>query len=1585
MSDFIDDEASEASSSDEESLDERQSRNKKGKKSKKKSREIIDSSEEEEEDEEEAEEEMKDLINDEEEEEDDEDSDDDEGGTKRARDDDEDDNSSSSLDEEDFDLINDNLGIRVEKKKKFKRIKTTLNDDDSEEEVDDGKRIQNELFPDAILESDEEDVVKQKSRPTHDLDLDVDDEEESDSDDNFIVDDNDQPLPRKPKGKKGKYTDSAMQQAQDVFGVDFDFDQVDDDDGYEDEEGYEEEYGEDGETSVTRPKKKKSGRKTIYDIYEPAELEKSHMTAFDQQIRLKDEPERFQLRRFPVTEATDEEIKLESEWIFQVAFDQSTISRQIVGDGEMINEPIAGKKSTAVIPEIHYALNCIRNEKLEVPFIASYRREYVQFLSNTFEDTKDLWTIYKYDEQWCRLQTSKTSMYNLYNDMRSYIAIRPHDPEGPSIRSITPEDLDRVNSVRSLYDLEDCRIHFKLYYSALVPEMKLSGLEEKIKEKRASREEAAAAKEKVISEDDDGENDEEENHDVQDEDKPVEEAEETEEEKLYKRLSRFKISTTRDTYQRCRLNRIGDLVSKFGLAPEQFGENLRDDYQRNSVGQHYTRPIEEAQNHIVPNSRFQTKEAVLKAANFMYSKEISSDPLVRKIVRKYYFENAVINIKPTSIGMKEIDENHPCYAFKFLKNKPVTRLVGDQFLHIITAEKDKLLEVHFSIEAVDSIDQKRVYVSPYHEGLKALYYSDFSSIVTKEWNEQRDEAIRTAMTKQLLPCFEKQLREKLVKEAQDKIIDSCSDKLHNWLNVAPYVPLPSFDEYEDFELRNGTRICGFTFAPEGDAPCFAAIIDADGELLDHVRLPYLNTRKRLERMNATERENHQKDRIKFKQFMINKKPHVVALAAETIQTKYICQDLATILDELSTNDGLPLIPIEIVDNELSNVYMNLKRANEEFPEFPPLLLQAISNARKLNDPLSEYSKLCGTDNDILCIRFHALQDDLPKEDLLDSLYQRFVTRTNAVGVDINRTIAHPHTIDLVQFLAGLGPRKGAQLVRSIKKASTGGVLVSRQQLVTELGMTSVIFINCAGFIKLDTGALLEDYPEEHITPLDSTRIHPQSYNLAKKIASDALDYDEDAPDETTANSVEEILEQPEKLDDLDLAAFARELDEVQNQGRKAITLTSIREEFQCRYKDHRESYRAPSQEEIFEMLTKETPQTFYQGKLITCHVVAIIRKKPGMAQLDMANPVKIDETNLWRCPFCMRSDFQDLSVVWNHFDTEDCPGYAVGIRCRLDNGLFGFIPTKNISDKEITDPSERVAVGQTIHARIAKIDSEKFSCELTCRSSDLLDEQGQFKKGKDEFYDENAEKNAKRELEAKSKRVTRRPYCKRVIVHPAFENIDYKACEKKLAEMEQGHAIIRPSSAGQNFLTVSWKVTDNINQHINIREEGKDNAFSLGHQLYIENESYEDLDEIIARYVQPMASFARELLNYKYCLTLPEETAEEELFLQETLHLEKQKFPQSFPYRFCASRKMPGKFLLGYMPKTKPRVEYLTVTPRGYRFRKLYFKNLASLIKWFKENWNKLPFIYPSVTPGTGYDNMSNPLSSLRQTFPMSQ
>ena len=58
--------------------------------------------------------------------------------------------------------------------------------------------------------------------------------------------------------------------------------------------------------------------------------------------------------------------------------------------------------------------------------------------------------------------------------------------------------------------------------------------------------------------------------------------------------------------------------------------------------------------------------------------------------------------------------------------------------------------------------------------------------------------------------------------------------------------------------------------------------------------------------------------------------------------------------------------------------------------------------------------------------------------------------------------------------------------------------------------------------------------------------------------------------------------------------------------------------------------------------------------------------------------------------------FHILPQVWPHFDDGSCPGQGIGVRTRLDNGLSGFILTRNLSDKQVSSPEERVKVSQLL-------------------------------------------------------------------------------------------------------------------------------------------------------------------------------------------------------------------------------------------------------------------------------------------------
>lgn len=290
--------------------------------------------------------------------------------------------------------------------------------------------------------------------------------------------------------------------------------------------------------------------------------------------------------------------------------------------------------------------------------------------------------------------------------------------------------------------------------------------------------------------------------------------------------------------------------------------------------------------------------------------------------------------------------------------------------------------------------------------------------------------------------------------------------------------------------------------------------------------------------------------------------------------------------------------------------------------------------------------------------------------------------------------------------------------------------------------------------------------------------------------------------------------------------------------------------------------------------------------------------------------------------------------------------------------MAGFIPLRNLSDKQVTNPADRVQVGMVLHSRITKIDIDRFQVELTSKTSDLVDEDNKWKLQKDTYYDYDTENMDKKKEEDKKNKQRRQTYMKRVIAHPSFHNIDYRTCEKLMLNMDQGDIIIRPSSKGSDRLTVTWKVAGSILQHIDVKEEGKENSFSIGKALWIGNEPFEDLDEIIARHIQPMAAFARDIINYKNYREMESSNIET---IERLLTEEKRRMPSKIPYSFTPSAKYPGKFMLSYLPRRTCKHEFVTVTTEGVRYRGNMFHSLGSLMRWFKEHFrDPLPVTTPT-------------------------
>ncbi|KAL7027357.1 hypothetical protein ACKWTF_005413 [Chironomus riparius] len=1561
MADFVHSEAEESDSEVEDELEPHE------RKKLKKLKAMSDSEEEEEDDEDKIREELKDLIDDAPiEEESDSGSDSDDSRvkshtTKRKKSDDEDDELDDRLEDEDYDLIEENLGVKVERKR-FKRLKRITDEESDNEDRDESLNrevLADQLFvnnSDEEQETQEDDRRSERSRRQEPERYDDEISDESDADD-FIVDDYGVSIAEKKRKRKPVFTDAALQEGQDIFGVDFDYNEFDayEEDEYEDESADEDEYEEeDQEKRTKKASRKKVQKKSIFDIYEPSELKRGHFTDLDNHIRKTDIPERMQLRDVPIQSVPENSTELEdeAEWIYHQAFFKKTISHT---SQKPQHEQ---RKSPSAIAKIKKTLDFIRNQHLEVPFIAFYRKEYV--LPEL--KIKDLWKVYKYDAKWCILQNRKKALLQLFERIRDFqleqIADKPDNDVPEDMVLIRDDDFDRLRSVQTPEELRDIHDYFLLHcapdiegYKSIERQKKQDIHKEHREEKMKVRREQLVIEIKEMQagmDEEPTEEDEDRLRSMQEELEAINIGDVHDEDEEQVRPDEVKVSRNTGPYARCRKAGICKFAKLFGLTPEQFAENLRDGYQRHEVEQEAKDPMELAKDFVSAN--FSTVEEVINAAKFVVARQIAREPLLRKTVREIFYERAKLTVRPTKRGLKEIDEFHSCYTLKYLKNKPVNTIKGDEFLRLKIAEQDKLLTVTLN-ENMEGNNSNSLYL----DEIKQLYNRDEFSQHVQNWNKLRFECVEIALIKMVLPDLRKELDAILHNESKEFVSDACGRRMYNWIKTAPYDAGDIFDENDyEWETSKGLRLMGIAYVPDHSQAAFGVMINHEGEVTDYIRLPYILKRKNTN--NKDEKALKESDLDNLAEFLRNKKPHVIAIGGESREALMIQADLREVVQQLYDDDKFPKINVEIVDNDFAKIFSNSKKGEEEFRDYPLLLRQAISIARRIRDPLVEFSQLCSADEEILCLRYHTLQDQLSKEDLLDAIYTEFINRTNEVGVDINLAVQNSLTINLVQFICGLGPRKGQALIKILKQ--TNQRLENRTQLVTLCHMGPKVFINCSGFIKIDTNSL-GDSTESYVEVLDGSRVHPETYEWARKMAVDALEYDDDGAN--PASALEEILENPERLKDLDLDAFAIELDR-QGFGNKAITLYDIREELECRYADRRVSYEPPKKDVLFDMLTKENSDSFFQGKMISATVTGISHRKPSSDQLDGANPERDPESGQWQCPFCVRKDFVQLSDVWEHFDNNNCPGTSVGVKVRLDNGLLGFIHIKNLSDKHVKNPEERVQPGMPIHVRIMKIDTEKFTVDCTSKTSDLTDKNNRWRPQKDDYYDQEGEESDMRK-ETDSKKVkSRQQYTKRVIVHPSFQNISYADAVKLLKDMDQGDVIVRPSSKGTDHLTATWKVADDVFQHIDIRESGKENTFSLGTSLFIGTEEFEDLDEIIARYINPMAGYARDLIAFKY---YRRELGGLRDKAEEMLKDEKKRNPGKIHYFISASKNYPGKFMISYQPRDNCKHEYISITHDGFKFRQQMFDNINSLMKWFKDHYkDPLPIQTPSTPKG---------------------
>ena len=171
--------------------------------------------------------------------------------------------------------------------------------------------------------------------------------------------------------------------------------------------------------------------------------------------------------------------------------------------------------------------------------------------------------------------------------------------------------------------------------------------------------------------------------------------------------------------------------------------------------------------------------------------------------------------------------------------------------------------------------------------------------------------------------------------------------------------------------------------------------------------------------------------------------------------------------------------IVIVNEAGASVYSASDLAREEFPDLDITFRGAISIARRLQDPLAELVKI-----DPKSIGVGQYQHDVNQSRLKKQLGEIVESCVNYVGVNLNT--ASP---SLLSYVAGIGPSLAKGIVRH---RESFGEFKDRRNLFDVMGFGAKIFEQSAGFLKIPESA----------NPLDNTSVHPESYGIVEKIASD---------------------------------------------------------------------------------------------------------------------------------------------------------------------------------------------------------------------------------------------------------------------------------------------------------------------------------------------------------------------------------------------------------------------------------------------------------------------------------------------------
>lgn len=301
------------------------------------------------------------------------------------------------------------------------------------------------------------------------------------------------------------------------------------------------------------------------------------------------------------------------------------------------------------------------------------------------------------------------------------------------------------------------------------------------------------------------------------------------------------------------------------------------------------------------------------------------------------------------------------------------------------------------------------------------------------------EAILDSYTRLIAPSIERELRNRLTEDAEDGAITVFGKNLTQLLMQPPIA---------------GRTVLGWD--PAFRTGCKLAVVDSTGKVLDTVVIYPTAPQNRVEEAKATVKKLIKKYNIS----LISCGNGTASRESEAI--------IADLIREIPED-----VQYVIVNEAGASVYSASELATEEFPQFDVGQRSAASIARRLQDPLAELVKI-----DPKAIGVGQYQHDMNQKKLGEALDGVVEDCVNRVGVDLNTASA-----PLLEHISGINKQLAKNIV-AYREAN--GRFITRKDLLKVPKLGPKAFEQCAGFMRINGGK----------NPLDSTSVHPESYEAA---------------------------------------------------------------------------------------------------------------------------------------------------------------------------------------------------------------------------------------------------------------------------------------------------------------------------------------------------------------------------------------------------------------------------------------------------------------------------------------------------------